>query len=114
MTCCIAALCDGDHGQNCKSIVVVADRMVTLGGFIEFEHKIPKITELSEYAIALSAGDALHGSKTTTQIRKKMPTDQIAISEIANMAAQIYAQNRDQQVRSNYISSKRFNKAKIL
>src|SRR5205823_3860400 len=42
MTVCIAALCQEDGKPRA---VVGADRMVTLGGFIEFEHAVPKIGE---------------------------------------------------------------------
>ena len=54
MTVCIAALCDG--GQ---SVVVAADRMVTSGLGIEFEHESPKIEQLSQRCFAATAGNAL-------------------------------------------------------
>jgi hypothetical protein len=40
VTICLAAVCREDEETR---VVVATDRMVTLGGFIEFEHAIPKM-----------------------------------------------------------------------
>jgi len=56
MTVCVPALCkDG----NTPHAIVAADRMVTLGGFIEFEHATPKMMDAGTSAIAMISGDAL-------------------------------------------------------
>src|SRR5438093_193522 len=62
MTVCISALCAGPDGAA-KNVVVVSDRMVTLGRLTEFEHEVPKITNITDKVVALIAGDALRGSQ---------------------------------------------------
>ena len=55
MTVCIAALCERQSG-----VVLIADRMITTGLEIQFEHRLTrKITKLSENCLALTAGNAL-------------------------------------------------------
>ena len=53
MTICIAELC-----EEKKKIVVAADRMVTVGTFIEFEHDVIKFVELSNNCVIMTAGSA--------------------------------------------------------
>lgn len=71
MTVCIAS-------TNIKHNVLVfaTDRMVTTAPLpIEFEHKIPKIAEVTKYCVGLVAGSALRGRaflklfKTKQEIR---------------------------------------------
>ena len=45
MTICLAALC---RQEDEPVAVVAADRMVTMGGFIEFEHPVPKMAQQRE------------------------------------------------------------------
>jgi len=55
MTVCIAALC-----ERGSQVVLVADRMITSGLAIQFEHPLSrKVTPLSENCLAMTAGDAL-------------------------------------------------------
>lgn len=67
MTVCIAALClDGSE----RRAVVAADRMVTLGSFIEFEHAVPKMTPgvaAGAIAVVMGAGDTLVAKRLTDQ-----------------------------------------------
>ncbi len=60
MTVCIAAI-----NEKHKLIAFATDRMVT-ATFppIEFEHSMPKVTQINNYCIALSAGDALRGKES--------------------------------------------------
>src|SRR3954462_5410766 len=54
MTVCIGVLCD-----NQRSVVLVADRMVTSGLDIQFEHPVAnKLTRLSRNCVALTSGNA--------------------------------------------------------
>jgi 20S proteasome alpha/beta subunit len=55
MTVCIGVLC-----ERKSSVILVADRMLTSGLSIEFEHPVSnKVTPLSQNCLALTAGDAL-------------------------------------------------------
>ena len=67
MTVCIAALCD--RGRVC---VVAADREVTIGFplNIAFEHHERKIDALSDYCVAMSAGNALVAAETVALARR--------------------------------------------
>ena len=51
MTICIAALCD--KGER---IIVSADRMITVGQIIEFEHDVPKFVTLTDNCVVMTAG----------------------------------------------------------
>jgi hypothetical protein len=64
MTVCIAALCQ-ENGE--ARAIVAADRMVTLGGFIEFEHAVPKMVDSGSQAIAMIAGDTLVAKRLTDE-----------------------------------------------
>lgn len=91
MTVCMAALCmDGDEPK----VVVAADRMVTLGGFMEFEHTVPKMTYPAPHAAALIAGDTLLGTRlaksVVADLRGAMPT----VSEVAQRLAARYSEIR--------------------
>ncbi|MGH2443468.1 MAG: hypothetical protein ACRDFX_09930, partial [Chloroflexota bacterium] len=63
MTVCIGALCKDEQDRVGWAIILSSDRMVTMGGFIEFEHEVPKGSPLAHKAIALIAGDALRGNQ---------------------------------------------------
>jgi hypothetical protein len=62
---CVAALC---REREESRAVVGADRMVTLGGFIEFEHAVPKMTPTASFAVAMVAGDALIGMRIADEV----------------------------------------------
>ena len=84
MTVCIAAICDGG-----RSVVVASDRMLT-SNFppIEFEHTRAKIYNLSNYCLAMTAGDALKPIEVVPRIQatiheQKDPPDVGTIIDIA-------------------------------
>ena len=47
MTVCIGALC-----SDATDVVVISDRMVTLGHLTEFEHELPKINNITDRVVA--------------------------------------------------------------
>jgi 20S proteasome alpha/beta subunit len=51
MTICIAALC-----ENNKKIILAADRMITVGNFIEFEHDVKKFEQITKNCYIMTAG----------------------------------------------------------
>jgi hypothetical protein len=56
MTICIAAICENDT-KNPK-IIMASDRMVTYGSSVQFEHKSPKLTDLSPNCVITTSGYA--------------------------------------------------------
>lgn len=60
MTVCIAAMCGRDEEPL---VVVAADRLMTAGGFMEFEHPGSKIVELTETSLVMVAGDTNEGMR---------------------------------------------------
>jgi ATP-dependent protease HslVU (ClpYQ) peptidase subunit len=80
MTVCIAALCQ--DGQE-PHAVVAADRMVTLGSFIEFEHAVPKMVE-GHHAIAMIAGDTLVAKRLTDDVM-----DASVAADVASLAQEL-------------------------
>ena len=95
MTVCIAALCQNEDQAH---IVVVADRMVTLGGFIEFEHAVPKMKEASSLAIAMVSGDALVGTRIAEEVATALAESNPPIAQIAAALAACYENARQKSV----------------
>jgi hypothetical protein len=101
MTVCIAALCkDGDEPRA----VVVADRMVTLGSFIEFEHAMPKMTETSPYAIAMIAGDTLVGTRLAQEAADELSAAGPSINDIAEQLAAEYEGTRRNRMEEDLLT----------
>jgi hypothetical protein len=95
MTVCIAALCnDGDDAIA----VVAADRMVTLGGFIEFEHAVSKMAPASQFALAMVAGDALIGTRIAKVVEGASAGTNPAVVDVAQSLAEEYLAAREQQL----------------
>ncbi len=98
MTVCIGALCADPEGNPSKAAVVASDRMVTLGGLIEFEHEIPKVSSVADRIVILIAGDALRGARLVRQIASAIPVSSLSMDEVAQMAATAYVEHRRQQI----------------
>jgi len=95
MTVCIAALCsDGEEARA----VVAADRMVTLGGFIEFEHAVPKMATASQFALAMVAGDALIGARIAKSVENAAAGKSPPVAEVAQALAAEYLAAREAQL----------------
>lgn len=91
MTVCLAALCrDGDR----KLAVAAADRMVTYGQFIEFEHAEPKMSPVSSHALVMVAGDTLIGTRLAREVADQFGGAQ-AVMDIAQHLAANYEATRN-------------------
>lgn len=101
MTVCIAALCQ-DEGD--PRAVVGADRMVTLGGFIEFEHAVPKITGASSHALAMIAGDSLVGNRLAEDAAMQIAGTNPPIADIARRLAATYDAARQTRMQEQYLT----------
>ena len=95
MTVCIAALCQ-DEGH--AHVVIAADRMVTLGGFIEFEHAVPKMTAASSVAVAMVAGDALVGTKIARDVSTATAGSDPPVGDVARALAGQYENARRERL----------------
>jgi len=78
MTVCLAALC-----ENGRTVVVAADRMVTFGGIIEFEHTVPKMTPTTSLAMVMVAGDTLLGTELAQTVAAQVRGTTPSINTIA-------------------------------
>ena len=96
MTVCISALCASTDGAA-KNIVVISDRMVTLGRLTEFEHEVPKISNLTDRTVALIAGDALRGSQLVKNVVEAGVAPPL-VRDLAQLTAFKYAEMRDAQI----------------
>lgn len=74
--------------------LVAADRMVTLAGFMEFEHANPKMAHVSPYAVVLIAGDTLLGTRLATDVCATMAGTNPPLAAIASALSQHYAATR--------------------
>src|SRR3712207_2127318 len=95
MTICLAALCRDERGDHA---VVAADRMVTAGGFIEFEHDVPKLAAASSSAIAMPAGDALLASPFCCDVADELAASSPPIAEIADELAESFDEARRERI----------------
>lgn len=103
MTVCIGAVCCDKNGKQRSGVVVASDRMVTMGQLIEFEHEIPKLTQLTDSAVALVAGDALRGSRLVRDVSAQLTaTGVTSVPQIAELAANHYSALRLAQVNDEF------------
>jgi hypothetical protein len=101
MTVCIAALChDGDE----ERAVVAADRMVTLGGFIEWEHAIPKMTPASSYSITMVAGETLVGTKLARGAAAEYGGGEPSLADVARLLAVKYEAARRERLEQQLLT----------
>ena len=92
----MSALCASTDGAA-KNIVVISDRMVTLGRLTEFEHEVPKISNLTDRTAALIAGDALRGSQLVKNVVEAGVAPPL-VRDLAQLTALKYAEMRDAQI----------------
>lgn len=110
MTVCIAALCSAENGVS-KNVIVASDRMVTLGGFMEFEHQISKISKLTDKSVILVAGDTYRGSKVVDVVKDRLaeiPDNKI--QNIANWVTKVYSECRDELIETEIFKTRGFTK----
>jgi hypothetical protein len=102
VTLCMAALCaDEDAGA---AAVVAADRMVTYGGFIEFEHTVPKMAHPSPSAVALIAGDTLLGTRLAKGVAAEFSGASPRVDEIAERMAARYVEMRRAELENQVLA----------
>jgi len=102
MTLCMAALCqDQDAGP---AAVVAADRMVTYGGFIEFEHTVPKMAYTSPFTVALIAGDTLLGTRLAQGVAAEFSGTAPRVDEIAERVAERYVDTRNAELENQILA----------
>ena len=104
MTICLGALCAGADGTDAAAVVVASDRMVTMGGITEFEHEVPKVTQIGDRIVALAAGDALRGAQLINELRRDVHHGAQQLQNVAATAAALYAALRRQQIESEILS----------
>ena len=104
MTICLGALCAGADGRAASAVVVASDRMVTMGGITEFEHEVPKITQIGDRIVALAAGDALRGARLVNELRRYIQQGAQPMQNVAATAAAQYAALRRQQIENDILS----------
>ena len=100
MTICLAALCR-QHDQPVA--VVAADRMVTMGGFIEFEHPVPKMAQPSPLAVVMVAGDTLVGTRMAQEVSGALYGTSPRVLDIAQRLAMQYQAMRQQALESQIL-----------
>ena len=109
MTVCLGALCADADGNAARAIVVVSDRMVTLGNITEFEHEVPKIQVITDNLVALTAGDALRGFRLIKEVMTALPKDVIDVEQIVSSTAKRYSELRKRQIESDVFQKRNMN-----
>lgn len=103
MTVCIAAAC-GD-GEDTR-VVVAADRLVTAGGFMEFEHRGSKIVPLSPHALVMVAGDTNEGMRLVLEAAADMGDSTVPIPDIAEDLGERYAVARQRRAEQSILRTR--------
>jgi len=100
MTVCIGAICG-----NKNSVVIAADRMVTLQlPPTEFEHTASKIDVLTDKSLFLSAGLVLPATEIHKRASTKLKTEKItSIEEIARIVCEVYKEYRAEKVEEAWL-----------
>lgn len=98
MTVCVGAICADLTGEADRAVVIASDRMVTMGGLIEFEHEIPKVTQITPRAVALVAGDARRGNRLVRDLSAAFQGGAPSVQQVAAQAALHYAALRREQL----------------
>lgn len=101
MTVCIAALCQNEDEAHA---VVAADRMVTMGGFIEFEHAVPKMRSAASLSVAMVAGDALTGTRLAEDVVEAFEGTVPSVEEIAQTLAAGYTESRNARMEQQVLA----------
>lgn len=105
MTVCIAAI-----NQAHNLIAFATDRMVTsTSPPIEFEHSLPKLTQINSYCVALSAGDAIRGKELFDAVRGIVEKTNPPIAQIAEHTKEIYQRKRLQILEALHLRSRGIN-----
>jgi 20S proteasome alpha/beta subunit len=78
--------------------------MVTMGGITEFEHEVPKVTQIGDRIVALAAGDALRGARLVQELRRYIQQGAQPMQNVAATAAAQYAALRRQQIENDILS----------
>jgi hypothetical protein len=95
VTLCLAAICIEDGEPRA---VVVADRMVTYPGFIEYEHATSKIKETSQFTLAMVAGNALVGDRMVKETASALAGTSPRLTDIAMSLSQRYEAVRAERI----------------
>lgn len=109
MTVCIGALCTDRNGTPAKAAVVASDRMVTLGGLIEFEHEVPKVASISDTVVGLMAGDAIRGSQLARSVAVQVAAAGLTVEQIAEATGKRYAAARIEQIQAEVFAPRGMN-----
>lgn len=102
MTLCMAAICSGDNSEPVA--VIAADRMVTIGSFIEFEHTVPKMAFPSQFSVVMIAGDTLMGTRLARSVRDEFAGAAPTTEEIASRLAKKFVEMRREELEHQILS----------
>jgi len=99
----MAAICSDDAKRPGAAVVVAADRMVTMGNLIEFEHTAPKSTPIGPRALALIAGDALTGAHLAREVAAEVAAAPMTIAQLAQALSGRYSETRNRHAEADIL-----------
>jgi len=105
MTVCVAATCE--KGQV---VIAAADRMVTSGLMIEFEHpSSKKITDISTRCVALTAGDALAHTELFAAVQGRLhELADPSVEQVVEAIKEIYQELRRGRIEDLFLKPRGF------
>jgi 20S proteasome alpha/beta subunit len=105
MTVCIGVLCD-----NRKSVILVADRMITSGLDIQFEHPVTnKVTSLSTNCLALTSGNAFAHTELFDDVSgQTVNTVSTSVESFVELIKQTYHKLRQKQIVERHLMPRGF------
>lgn len=96
MTVCIGAVSYWHPGG--QAVVVASDHMVTMGGFIQYEHETPKIRFVTPKICVMLAGDTAMASSIIERLSNHFSEGQHSTADVALAAKIFYEDFRQEQI----------------
>jgi len=106
MTVCIGAI--SHWAPDGQAVVVASDHMVTMGGFMQYEHDVPKIKFVSSKICVMMAGDTLSATTLIQQLSSHFRTGEPSVEDVVNTAKTFYEQLRQDQIETEVFRPRGF------
>lgn len=98
MTVCIGAI--SHWAPNGEAIVVASDHMVTMGGFVQYEHDVPKIKFVTRKTCVMMAGDTLAATTIIQRLSAHFRVGEHGVLDVVQTARTFYEDLRQEQIRT--------------
>jgi len=82
--------------------------MVTMGGFVQYEHDVPKIKFVTPKICVMMAGDTLFATTLVKQLSSYSYSDKPSVRDVVSVAKVSYEQLRQDQIETEVFRPRGF------